>query len=556
MNFVTFLAKQYFTQEKWAAISLFFVSLAYSVMQTNIMTHITSSIITFAQERNVSQTKAYFFYFVYAVIVFMALYWLFTYCQNLLLTKIRPWVRSQIVDLLLKTNNEKFSETNFSKLNSPINRIVDCYYFITNSVVSYFLPNLAYLLIVSAYFAYLSPLYGLVFLVGNGLLLGYSYYIMPSVLKANDDYEKTVLKSDVHLIDLLNNVDKIIYRGQSISESRVFQELSQDNSRIGTKYYDLVNYHMIIKLAIIFLVILISLWILIDIYFKKKITPVMFVTSFTILLLYREKMTSLIEIIPDVVDCIGRTENVLIHFKHVNENYMDVQPKMDNSTSMAKPKLEFKKIQFHDVSYKYGNGTTNVFENRNYFLKTENNQIIGITGRSGNGKSTFIKLLLRMYECNGGKITIDDVDIKDLDPNYIRTEITYVNQNSKLFDRKVVDNMLYGCSNQEVCDYFLEQILKYPNITKLYRNTDIQNKQAGLLGENLSGGQRQIVNMIGGLVNPSKILVLDEPTNALDPELKKEVLGLIRDFSKYKQSIIIITHDKDVFPLFTQQIQM
>ena len=525
-------------------------------MQTNIMTHITSSIITFAQERNVSQTKAYFFYFVYAVIVFMALYWLFTYCQNLLLTKIRPWVRSQIVDLLLKTNNEKFSETNFSKLNSPINRIVDCYYFITNSVVSYFLPNLAYLLIVSAYFAYLSPLYGVVFLVGNGLLLWYSYYIMPSVLKANDDYEKTVLKSDVHLIDLLNNVDKIIYRGQSISESKVFQELSQDNTRIGTKYYDLVNYHMIINLAIIFLVILISLWILIDIYFKKKITPVTFVTSFTILLLYREKMTSLIEIIPDVVDCIGRTENVLIHFKHVNENYMEVQPKMDNAASATKPKLDFKKIQFHDVSYKYGNGTTNVFENRNYFLKTENNQIIGITGRSGNGKSTFIKLLLRMYECNSGKITIDDVDIKDLDPNYIRTEITYVNQNSKLFDRKVVDNMLYGCSNQEVCDYFLEQILKYPNITKLYRNTDIQNKQAGLLGENLSGGQRQIVNMIGGLVNPSKILVLDEPTNALDPELKKEVLGLIRDFSKYKQSIIIITHDKDVFPLFTQQIQM
>ena len=161
-----------------------------------------------------------------------------------------------------------------------------------------------------------------------------------------------------------------------------------------------------------------------------------------------------------------------------------------------------------------------------------------------------------MNKCSAGKITIDDVDITTLDPNYIRQEITYVNQSSKLFDRKVIDNMLYGCKNKEVCDYFLEQILKYPNITKLYRNTDIKNKSAGLLGENLSGGQRQIVNMIGGLVNPSKILILDEPTNALDPELKKEVLGLITDFSRYKQAIIIITHDKDVFPLFTQQIQM
>ena len=116
--------------------------------------------------------------------------------------------------------------------------------------------------------------------------------------------------------------------------------------------------------------------------------------------------------------------------------------------------------------------------------------------------------------------------------------------------------MLYGCSDQNVCNVYLEKILKYPNITKLYRNTDIKHKSAGLLGENLSGGQRQIVNMIGGLVNPSKILILDEPTNALDPELKKEVLNLIKDFSQYKQAIIIITHDKDVFPLFSQQIQM
>jgi len=551
MNFVTFLAKEYFSKEKWAAIALFFVSLAYSVMQTNVMTYITSTIITHAQTRNEAKAKEFFFYFVYTVIVFVALYWLFVYCQNLLFTKIRPWVRSKIVDLLLKTNNEQFSETNFSKLNSPINRITDCYYYISNSFISFFLPTFAYLLIVSAYFSYMSPMYGVVFLVGNALLIGYYMYVLPSVLKANDDYEKTILKSDVHLIDILNNIDKIIYRGQTNPESQEFTELSEENMKVGTHYYHITNIHTVVKLSIVFIVILVSLWILLGLYFKKKIDITMFITSFTILLLYREKMTSLIEILPDVIDCIGRTENVLIHFQHVNDHYKKVQ----NKSAYTSQELDFKKVQFHNVSYKYQNSES-VFENRNFFMQTENNSIIGITGRSGNGKSTFVKLLLRMYECNKGKITIDGVDIQEIDPNYIRKEITYVNQNSKLFDRKVVDNMLYGCTNQEVCDYFLERILKYPNITKLYKNTDIKNKQAGLLGENLSGGQRQIVNMIGGLVNPSKIMILDEPTNALDPELKKEVLGLIKDFSRYKQCIIIITHDKDVFPLFTQQLQM
>jgi len=395
-------------------------------------------------------------------------------------------------------------------------------------------------------------MYGVVFLMGNIALIGYNAVAIPSLIKANDKYEHAIFNSDVHLIDLLNNIDKVIYRGKSTSEINSFQSLLAVNMKTGTDYYNLSNIHTTLQLTIIYVIILISFWILIGLFFNKKVDITMFIASFTILLLYREKMTHLIEILPNVIDSIGRIENVLIHFQHVNDNYHEVE----QVAKYTKMDLEFKKVQFHNVSYKYDNNKNSVFTDRNYFLNTDKNNIIGITGSSGNGKSTFVKLMLRMNKCSTGKITIDDVDITTLDPNYIRQEITYVNQSSKLFDRKVIDNMLYGCKNKEVCDYFLEQILKYPNITKLYRNTDIKNKQAGLLGENLSGGQRQIVNMIGGLVNPSKILILDEPTNALDPELKKEVLGLITDFSRYKQAIIIITHDKDVFPLFTQQIQM
>ena len=552
MNFVTFLAKKYFEKEKWAAVALFLVSLSFSFLQTNVLTQITSYIITFAQEKKEMKVKEFFWYFVFAVIVFITLYWLYSYCQNLLLTKIRPWIRGEVVDLLLKTNNQKFSETNFSKLNSPINRITDCFYYMTDGVISNFLPNLTYLIITSIYFSYLNPMYGLVFLMGNIALICYNAVAIPSLIKSNDEYEHAIFNSDVHLIDLLNNIDKVIYRGKSSSEISSFQSLLAVNMKTGTDYYNLSNLHTTLQLTIIYVIILVSFWILIGLFFDKKVDITMFIASFTILLLYRERMTHLIEILPNVIDSIGRIENVLVHFQHVNDNYQN----LETTTEYKQMDLEFKKVQFHNVSYKYENNKNSVFTDRNYFLNTDKNNIIGITGSSGNGKSTFVKLMLRMNKCSAGKITIDDVDITTLDPNYIRQEITYVNQSSKLFDRKVIDNMLYGCKNKEVCDYFLERILKYPNITKLYRNTDIKNKQAGLLGENLSGGQRQIVNMIGGLVNPSKILILDEPTNALDPELKKEVLGLITDFSRYKQAIIIITHDKDVFPLFTQQIQM
>ncbi len=552
MNFVAYLATEFFKKKKWTALGIFMVSLLNSIVQTNGITHITSNIITFAQTRNQDKAYEFFKWFIFIVVIFIAIYWLWSYLQNQLMTEIRPWVREKIVSLILKTNNQKFSETNFSKLNSPINRIVDMYYFISHTVLDYMLPNLTYLLIVSIYFTFINPYYGLIFLIGNSILAIYWYFNVSSIMKSNDDYEKTIMKSDIHLIDLLNNIDKIIYRGQTDPEIQTFSGLSKMNIKKGQDYYNLSNYHITVMNTIIFAVVLVTIYMLLGLYFKKEMDITLFITSFTILLLYREKMSTMIETLPEFVDFIGRTENVLIHFQHVNDNYQQYKEKLNYKDNQ----LNFHKIQFENVTYKYGASATNVFENRNYFLKTEKNEIIGITGPSGNGKSTFIKLLLRMYECNSGKITIDNIDLKDIDPDYIRKEITYVNQNSKLFDRKVIDNMLYGCSNREICDHFLEQILKYPNITKLYRNTDIKNKDAGLLGENLSGGQRQIVNMIGGLINPSKILVLDEPTNALDPQLKAEVLGLIKDFSKYKQAVIIITHDKDVFPLFTQQIQM
>ena len=98
--------------------------------------------------------------------------------------------------------------------------------------------------------------------------------------------------------------------------------------------------------------------------------------------------------------------------------------------------------------------------------------------------------------------------------------------------------------------------MKYPKITELYRNIDIHETQSGSLGDNLSGGQRQIINIMGGLIHPSLVVILDEPTNALDPGLKRELLGLIRDFRKYKKCIFVITHDKDVEPLFDETIRL
>ena len=284
--------------------------------------------------------------------------------------------------------------------------------------------------------------------------------------------------------------------------------------------------------------------------FKKDMTVTIFITIFTILLLYKERMATFLQQIEDHVDFCVRVHQVIAHF-----NELKSHKPLHESTVYLSPDIGFKKIEFRNVSYKYEKNDKIVFQDKNLTIHTEN-KIIGITGLSGNGKSTFAKLLLKMYHPSSGTIYIDDYDLESLDTEFIRKKITYVNQNSKLFDMKVIGNIFYGCNDTEVCRKHLNEIMKYPKIRELYKNIDFETKDSGSLGDNLSGGQRQVINVISGLINPSPILILDEPTNALDPALKKELIGLVRDFKKYKQCIFIITHDAEVFSLFNERIQI
>jgi ABC-type bacteriocin/lantibiotic exporter with double-glycine peptidase domain len=178
-----------------------------------------------------------------------------------------------------------------------------------------------------------------------------------------------------------------------------------------------------------------------------------------------------------------------------------------------------------------------------------------LSGVSGRGKSTLMKLALKMYKDYEGDIFIDDVNIRIIDPDYLRKNIVYVNQNSKLFDRYIIENIMYGCGHTTTCDQNIKAIMdKYPKIRELFKDNNIYSTRVGPLGEKMSGGQRMIISILTGLISPASCgLVLDEPTTGLDPVLKNEIIDLIRENRKNKKFIIIISHDKDVYRIFDEK---
>jgi ATP-binding cassette, subfamily B, bacterial len=549
MEFLIKLIEIFLEEEKFNTVMLFVLCIIVNVIQTNAISTITANIITHIKGGGKDSVYKYIHLFVGVSILYLVFYHLYKIVQINLITKLRQWTRNQLIKLVLLNNNENYSEKSFMELDSPISRMSTVSFMMFNDIITFVIPTIIFLLIITGYVLHVNISLGLFFIIANFFILLFPYLMAGDILNRNKEYEDSATYIEFYILEILNNMDKIIFRGQALKEIEKISEMSTIAAFKAYIFYaTTINHSTILSIfiyAIMFTVIYVSAYLYLD----KKITLTLFITLFSIIILYREKMSALIQNISDFIEFYGRINTVINHFD-------------DMDMSLMKPKeypavqLTFDKIKFENVTFKYRTTDKYVFQNLNLSIDT-NNKIIGICGLSGRGKSTFAKLLLKIYNNYEGNIYIDNKNVKDIDVSYIRYNITFINQNSKLFDRKTIENMMYGCIDEEHCNHNLKLVLNnYPKIKALFQDVDIHNKKSGSLGENLSGGQRQVVNVISGLINPSKILILDEPTNALDPSLKKEILQLIDDFRKYKKCIIIITHDKEVHYLFNQKIDL
>ncbi len=170
-----------------------------------------------------------------------------------------------------------------------------------------------------------------------------------------------------------------------------------------------------------------------------------------------------------------------------------------------------------------------------------NGEMAFLTGHSGAGKSTLLKLIMRMEQPSEGKVVIDNLILSALTRSqvpYLRRKIGFVHQNHQLlFDRNVFDNVAL------------------PLIVSGYPERDIEKRvraaldKVGLLNKEklnpavLSGGEQQRVGIARAVVNKPAILLADEPTGNLDPELSSEIMQLFKDFNGVGVTVLIATHD-------------
>ena len=550
MKIVEYLIKLFVEEHLTEICFLIIFSLGVNILTTNVITYFNSTLINAVQQGLLIDTIQNFKYFIYAR-VFTAIFQLaYKLIQDVVMTDLKQWSRYQLIKTVFQTNNENFSNVNFTKLSVPINRLSETFLQIVGDTLNYTFPYVTFVLVAIVYFFYQNVEIGTLFFIGNILWIGLLTYIFPTLRTRNIKYENDSMTIERHLTENLNNIDKIITRGQINEEASLFDEEKNTAIKSHRDYYYSVSITKFAIEMVTLLTMFLCIGHSINLYFKEKITIIQFIAITTLLFVFKERLNSTAALVSDNIEQYGRLEAILEWFNET-EDKLDLMHKKYKNTN-----LSFEKVKFEDVTFQYDVKNEKVFDNKTMELETNNNKIVGIVGKSGRGKSTFVKLLLKLYNASEGNIFIDNVNIKEVDPDYLRDNITFINQNSRLFDKTVLENILYGCKKQNECKEHYQHILSYPKIQELYKNVDLTNGLAGYSGENLSGGQRQVANIISGLINPSKILVLDEPTNALDKELKMELIEIIRYFKPYKQCILIITHDKDVYSIFDEQLKL
>jgi ABC-type multidrug transport system fused ATPase/permease subunit len=217
-------------------------------------------------------------------------------------------------------------------------------------------------------------------------------------------------------------------------------------------------------------------------------------------------------------------------------------------------------IVFNSLSFKYEKATEPVLTDFNF--RIDRGEKIAIMGASGCGKSTLSKLLVNILEPTNGSITIDGVDIRNYDSEWLKKHIGYVAQDSILFTDTIANNIAYGicddgagvCGTADAAD--LESLIieaaKNANahefISKLPNK--YQTRLEGTELSSLSGGQKQRIAIARALIRKPQILIFDEATSALDPYCEELVQQTIKEcYNKQNSTVIIIAHRKSALEI-------
>ena len=208
-------------------------------------------------------------------------------------------------------------------------------------------------------------------------------------------------------------------------------------------------------------------------------------------------------------------------------------------------------IEFKNVKKLYPNGTHAL---NGINLQIEDGEFVFIVGHSGAGKSTMMKLLLREEKLTSGRLRVGDFDLSKMSsfrvPHY-RRELGVVFQDFRLFpDKTVYENVAFAMRVVGTPSKMIRR-----RVPAILNTVNLADKQKCFPKE-LSGGEQQRVALARALANNPKIILADEPTGNIDPQMSLEIMNLLVKINKLGKTVIVVTHEQSLVDYYKQRVVM
>ena len=531
---ILYIFKDFLNDKKnrfYLCIYILGIFLSYP-LESIIVPNLTGNLINTLYEKNKNLKKIIiaFVYIVIAWIITAFSYYLTNITDAHLIPEFTTYLRNYITEKLFIKYETQIDEIKIGIINTRLIMLPEMFKDFFDLSLNYVIPKTFIILVISVYFAVLDYRIGIIVLCG----LIFMFYRIKSVVSKCVDYGI----DSYSYFETLNEVykDKMSNLFSIYSSNNLNRELKENKERNDVykdRYRSAINCINSIKVSChinnIFLFIGINT-ITILLFKNKKISGGLLVAVFLTVLYYLQYLMDLSYWSPKLIEyysIIKNTEDFLYNLKDSNKD--DREP-----IEITDGKIELKNILF---------GYNNKLILNNISLNIENGNKIAIIGKSGSGKSTLIKLIMGYYKVNEGEILIDGQNINDYSISSIRKNISYINQNTKLFNVSVYDNITYG--TRKISRGEIEALIKELGLETVYKNLEKGlDTNAGVDGEKLSGGQKQITFLLREIINDKKIFILDEPTSALDEVNKAFVIDFLNKLKN--KTIILITHDMTI----------
>jgi len=529
-------------------VVLFVTSPLEMIVLSNLFSSFTSSINKLDYGNSISILwKIAFLYIIIDVI-----YMINSYYDKVSYPKMEKFIRFKLIDLIFKNIEVNYDHENISNIILRLLQIPNVAVSCTQNFIYWMFTFCITVFSILAYILYINLEIGGIMIVLFSIFCLTYYYVLLKIKNKSAERDKEEKVLTTHVDDVLSNSLSVIACKKIKDEKEylenkhnIYDEKHEDQLWYSSKGLYLFSF-------IVTVILVVYVYIILRFYKAKKITSEDTVKLVIIILFFIRYLKT----------TINRTVQFVILYGKLEESEQNIKNIVNETAGngMKKNITINGDIEFKNVSFEYSGNDPNMktqnLEKKHKSLDNVSFKIkpldrVAVIGSNGSGKSTIIKLIMGYYNVSSGEVLHNGVNVLDINREYLRGKIAIINQKVVLFNRSIIDNICYG---NNIPKEKVKQIIKNLHVMRVFKNQPQGLETlAGLHGSTLSGGQKQIIYLLRCYLSNKPIIIMDEPTAAVDSIHKKYIMRMIDEMAK-KSTLIVVTHDAEYAASFPTKI--